>query len=218
MQIRPKIVLLFQHDEGFDRRPCIGSNRLAPDPGHPERDAPGPRSVVVDDRRRGPGIGSRRGRESLRGGGSDPGGVGAAAAEEAAFLDDLRDGRRHHRLPVGVALADLLQDVGREDPQVRPVVEVDALDAPVFDQVVVEALEPRGDLELLDGDEAPRGRVQQRVDVERQAVPEQPPERLEAAPSGCSQDFSSNRPLRPGTPVVTPIGGLAWRRGQEAGR
>src|SRR5262249_31763368 len=61
-----------------------------------------------------------------------------AVSEEVPFLDQRRDFRRDHRLPGGVAFAELREHFAGEDVQVILVVEVEALDVAVLHEVLVE--------------------------------------------------------------------------------
>ena len=85
---------------------------------------------------------------------------GKGVAEETTFLAGMRAGGRDPVRRGRVVVADLLQDVAREDPQVVLVVEVDALDIAVLREVLVETLETGRDLELLHGDEVMRRGVE----------------------------------------------------------
>src|SRR5947209_5146318 len=98
-------------------------------------------------------------RESMSGARGDEGVIAMVVAEETAFLDQVRNRGRHHRLPGRVVVADLHQDIAGEDPQVVLVVEGDALDIAILRKVLVEALKTRRNLELLNGDELSRRRV-----------------------------------------------------------
>src|SRR5689334_17471128 len=63
---------------------------------------------------------------------------GAAVAQEAAALDDVRHLGGDHALPSGVTVLDLAEGVAREDVEVVLVDVLELLDEAVVGQVAVE--------------------------------------------------------------------------------
>src|SRR5208282_6652263 len=100
-------------------------------------------------------------------------------AKEPAALDELGDLLRDHGLPGVVAGGDPPQHVTAEDRQVVGTVVVQVDEAAPAGQEVIERLDLVLDLDVIDRLELVVRRRLHRVDVELQAVLEQPPEALQ---------------------------------------
>src|SRR5580704_3543694 len=102
-------------------------------------------------------------------------------AEECAALDQRGDVGRDHAFPGVVARGDPAQDVAAEDRQALGPVVVEVDEAAPSGEVVVQRLQLRLDLNVVDGLELLVRRGLQGVDVELQLVLEQPPEAFQDA-------------------------------------
>ena len=75
------------------------------------------------------------------------------ATKKATPPDKFCHGFRDGALPGDITFLNLAQHIAGEDMQVLTVVEVQALDMTVLNQMLIEALKMRSDLELGNGNE-----------------------------------------------------------------
>ena len=105
--------------------------------------------------------------------------VGALVVEELAFFDHFRHGTWNHRFPGWIALADLLENVAREDAEAFRVVVVQVADPVSFYQIAEQLLKFRFDVEGLAGQQLVRLTILQRIAVDLQVVLEQTTKRFQ---------------------------------------